>query len=111
MNNAFKVISYSILSALISANMAFAQNAPASKAPEEKAGIAAEKSASKNDKTEKNKKAEAPEKKGTKYSFEERVRVENFSYPLFDKKRTGKKNRKKFVFVSFIKKNNEWHLF
>ncbi|HOD41941.1 MAG TPA: alginate export family protein [Candidatus Wallbacteria bacterium] len=92
MNNAFKVISYSILSALISANMAFAQNAPASKAPEEKAGIAAEKSASKNDKTEKNKKAEAPEKKGTKYSFEERVRVENFSYPLFDKKRTGKKN-------------------
>nr|HPG60081.1 alginate export family protein [Candidatus Wallbacteria bacterium] len=92
MNKAFKVISYSILSALVSANMAFAQNAPASKAPEEKAGIAAEKSASKNDKTEKNKKAEAPEKKGTKYSFEERVRVENFSYPLFDKKRTGKKN-------------------
>ncbi len=92
MNKAFKVISYSILSALVSANMAFAQNAPASKAPEEKAGIAAEKSASKNDNPKETKKAEAPKKKGTKYSFEERVRVENFSYPLFDKKRTGKKN-------------------
>ena len=32
------------------------------------------------------------EKAGTKYSFEERLRFENFAYPLLDKKRTGKKN-------------------
>ncbi len=31
-------------------------------------------------------------KKPTKYSFEERLRVENLAYPLFDKKRAGKKN-------------------
>jgi hypothetical protein len=32
------------------------------------------------------------EKAATKYSFEERLRFENFAYPLLDKKRTGKKN-------------------
>ena len=72
MNKIFKIL---ILAALITAlqiNAAFAANAE---------GVPADKSD-----------AGKTEKAATKYSFEERLRFENFAYPLFDKKRTGKKN-------------------
>ena len=82
LTKAFKIMGTSFLGAALCLNLASAQTM---KTPSD---IKSNETAVK----ENNETKKAYIKKPTKYSLEERLRVENFAYPLFDKKKTGKKN-------------------